>query len=294
MGTALRRSPVLAATDGSRSASAAVAWAAGQAARTCTELVVITAYSWPVAGFDELSDAGHELRARLRAGADEVLTRAAATARAVEPDLAVRCEVTSGDPVSCLSSAAERASVVVLGSRGLGGVAGLLLGSTATAVVAGARCPVVVVHDAAPSIGTVVAGLDGGPADQRVLAFAFAHAEATGGGVTAVRAWHETLADAARTADLGALDTGPVARRARSATEDAVAPWRDRHPGVPIDLVIRRSRAAALLLDHAAAAALVVVGSRGRGTAAGLLLGSVSQAVVRHARCPVAVLRGTR
>ncbi|MCG8917479.1 universal stress protein, partial [Actinokineospora sp. PR83] len=259
--------PVLVAVDGSESATAAVRWAAGEAARTAAPLRVITVYSWPVMGFSESTDAGRELLGRLRAEAARTVGAAARAAAEAEPGLVVSHAVRAGDPVEVLRDASADAALLVLGSRGLGGVAALLLGSTAVAMVAHAHCPVVVVRGGVPTprTGRVLAGLDGGPGDEAVLRFAFEHATATGATVAAAHCWSDTFLDAAYAADYASYDWGPLARRARDLVAGEVAPWRAKHPDVPVEQVVMRTSPTRLLLDQALDAELVVVGARGRG-----------------------------
>ncbi|SDC21380.1 universal stress protein [Actinokineospora iranica] len=288
--------PVLVAVDGSESAARALRWAAAEADRRGAWLRVITVYPWPITGYPGGLVTGGELHRGLRSQAEDTLHAALAAVRDQAPGLTVRGEVRSGDVTPILVAASREAALTVLGSRGLGGFSGLLLGSTASAVIAHGHNPVVVVRGEGPvpASGKIVVGVDGGPGDEAVLAFAFEHAVETGAGVVAAHAWSDSLLDAAYTAGYAALDWGVLAQEARDLLTEALAPWRAKYPDVPVEPVVARSRPARLLLEQAADAALVVVGSRGRGGFTGLVLGSVSQALTRHAPCPVAVVRVDR
>ncbi|MBM7775525.1 nucleotide-binding universal stress UspA family protein [Actinokineospora baliensis] len=279
--------PVLVAVDGSESAREAVVWAAAEARRRNTWLRIVTVYPWPITGFPESAATGPQLLAGLR---DQAHTTLADARAAVVPDLVVRTAAIEGDVVAELRVASEEAALLVLGSRGLGGFSGMLLGSTAVALSAHGACPVVVVRGEtrAPRI---VVGIDGGPTDDAVLTFAFEYAAGGDRTVVATHAWSDTVLDAAHTAGYAALDWGQLSTQASDLLADRVHPWRTKFPDVPVDLVVARSRPTRLLIEQAADAELVVVGSRGRGGFAGLLLGSTSQALIRHSPCPVAVVR---
>ncbi|MFC7615699.1 universal stress protein [Actinokineospora soli] len=183
-------------------------------------------------------------------------------------DVDVTGDMPESAPVPALLR--QDACLVVLGSRGLGGFGGLLLGSTAVQVAAHARCPVVVVRG--ERSGDVVVGVDGSAHSVEAIAFAFGEAQRLGAGVVAVTA-------------------GSQEDEAARALAESVAGWAERYPDVPVRRSVVRGHAARALVDAAADAALLVVGSRGAGGFRGMLLGSVSQGVLHHATCPVAIVR---
>jgi nucleotide-binding universal stress UspA family protein len=173
---------------------------------------------------------------------------------------------------------------VVVGSRGRGGMAGMLLGSVSWQVAAHAHCPVVVVRGHWRSAGgyapgPVVVGTDGSPASDAVLGFGFEEAALRGAPLLAVCA----LADAP-----GCLG-GDL--NLQQDAEQAITRHEKEHPEVAVQRQVAQGGARAALLAAAHDAQLLVVGSRGRGGIKGMLLGSVSQAVLHHAPCPVAVVR---
>jgi nucleotide-binding universal stress UspA family protein len=178
--------------------------------------------------------------------------------------------------VPALVDASEAASLVVVGAQGHTVIGGIVLGSVSQHVTRHARCPVVVVRGT-PGAGDprVVVGVDGSRPNRKALEFAFAHADLSGSPVLAVhgRSGHGDLEEAER------------------LLAEAVAGLRDDFPDVPVELSAVPLPAVRALADASAAASLVVVGSRGRGGFAGLLLGSVSATVLQHAQCPVAVVR---
>ncbi|MEU4570665.1 universal stress protein [Micromonospora sp. NPDC023956] len=220
--------------------------------------------------------------------ADAMLDRVATDLRGRWPELTVETRQVAGGPGATLVEESRRAELVVVGSRGLGGFAGLLLGSVSSQVAGHAHCPVLVVRPADREVtvaGPVLVGVDGSELGE--LAVGQAVEEAARRDVPLVLA------------HVVAPDTQPVTRDAAAGGEPAdrlvaetAATVRQRHPELAVtERVVRAAEPASALVEASADAALVVVGSRGRGGFTGLLLGSVSQALVQHARCPVLVAR---
>jgi nucleotide-binding universal stress UspA family protein len=87
------------------------------------------------------------------------------------------------------------------------------------------------------------------------------------------------------------IDWRPIEEQAAEVLAERLAGWQEKYPQVTVRRVIKRDRPSAALRVAARTAQLLVVGSRGRGGFAGLLLGSVSQALIHHAQCPVLVAR---
>ncbi len=289
------RTGVVVGVDGSPASARAVLWAADWAHQRNLPLRLVTAH--PVAA---RSAAVH---ARVMTELRTLLIRAAAAAVARHPDLRIAMDVVRKSPAAALVGLAPEADLIVVGKRGSGGWSGLLLGSVAADVATHAECVVVVVP-AAPdraaagtgSTGsTVVLGLDGGPESREAAEFAFRMARATDRSVTAVYVAPEA-ANVLTGPPVGPLN--PSRRETGDGTEDlppAVASTLEdcarRHPDV---VVVRRTATgnpAIQLCRHAADAALLVVGSRGRGGFAGLLLGSTSRDLLQAAASPVAVVR---
>ena len=188
--------------------------------------------------------------------------------------------------------------MLVVGSRGLGGFTGLLLGSTGIQLATHSVCPVVVVRppdDAATAgaeAGRVVVGVDGSPASEAAVAFAFEQAAWRGVGLTAVMAWDMAYLDVpGRVGSIpeGVLTAGQEA--AQASLGESLAGWREPYPDIDVRARTDMGNAARVLLDASPGACLLVMGSRGRGGFGSLLLGSVSHAVLHHAHCPVAVVR---
>jgi len=280
---------VVAGVDGSGCALQAVRWAAVEATRRGGPLRLLAAYAWPKGDRDGDHMLGGQYRAMLRAAARQHLAAAAREVALVAPGLEVEQVVSQGFPVAVLQAESAHADVLVLGGRGAGGDARLMVGSVAMNVATHAQCAVVVVRELvrAASDRPVVLDVDGSSAGEATVAFAFDAAARRHVPLVAVRAWHEPMIDPGLEAALQ-LDAADE----QQILTERLAGWADKYPEVPVQSVLVRARMARALVEESAHAQLVVVGSRGRSGLAGLLLGSVSRAVLLHAHCPVAVVRG--
>ena len=248
------------------------------------------ALGWVVGGETIEPCLDPNIRQALRRTAQELLTAAAAGVAEVAPDVRVTQETHDGSPTPALIAESENAQLVVVGNRGLGGFAGLLLGSVGVELAAHAQSPVVVVRgddpgDASRVDGPVVVGVDGSTHSEGAIAFAFAAADQRKVPVVAISSWQDTLVGLARLYDLNVLE----AEEHRLLAE-RLSRWSTTYPDIEVQRVVVTERPAQALVEQSQRAQLVVVGSRGRGGFTGLLLGSVSQALLHHAECPVAVV----
>lgn len=290
------RAPIVVGVDGSRSALAALDWASAEASSLRRPLRIVHSFVRPLVRVPLGPVGAGPVDEGLRAAAERVLVHAEASVRAKVPALDVTRELVVGAATPALLSVVRDARLLVVGSRGLGGFGGLLLGSVGIAMVAHAPCPVVVVrprvdhHSSRASKGIVV-GVDGTERSAAAIEFAFETAARWKVGLTAVRAWAPPPASPSLVVPLDRV-VG-LERHTLAATLDAA---RRAFPQVAVESKLVRdthdpSRA---LIAESADADLVVVGSRGRGPLASPLLGSVSQSVLEHAQCPVAVVRAHR
>lgn len=280
--------PVVVGVDGSESSIRATQAAAVEARLRGVRLQVVHAYGMPAweppLGFPP---------DRLRATAEQVAADAAACALAEEPEAEVIAEVEQGDPLVVLEAHSRAAALVVVGNRGRGAFAGLLLGSTGVQLAAHSHCPVMVVRDGAPARGPVVVGVDGSATSDAALDFAFAEASLRRTGVRAVHAWTVWNTEAPAPQDPSmpyAAKPGELAAQEERLLAEAVAGHRERYPDVRVEQAPLRHDTREALIEASRQAQLVVVGSRGRGGFTGMLLGSVSQAVLHHALCSVVVV----
>jgi nucleotide-binding universal stress UspA family protein len=287
---------VVAGVDGSECGLQAVRWAAAEALRRQLPVRLVAAHAWPSGGLVGDPGLGVDYRAVLRDVVLGHLATAAADARQVAPELDIEQVEVTGYPVPVLLGESAHAEIVVLGDRGLGGFTGLLIGSVAVEVTAHASCPVIVVRGSEPDRTgprpePVVVGVDGSPTSEAATAFAFEAASLRRVPLVAVHVWRDVLVDATM-APL--LDWDVIDSDEREVLAERLAGWTEKYPDVPVRRLVARDRPARALVEESGRAQLVVVGSRGRGGFHGLLLGSVSQALLHNAHCPVAVVRSPR
>ncbi|HVK21652.1 MAG TPA: universal stress protein [Actinokineospora sp.] len=282
---------IVVGVDGSSSSVHAARWAAAEAVRRNLPLHIVAVFTWPVAGYPEALVASHQLHDALRTTAHDWVRQARDAVVGPAPELSD--EVVPGYAPTVLSARAERASMVVVGSRGLGGFSGLLLGSTAVALAAHAACPVVVVRgDGEFDRGPVVVGVDGSALSERAIEFAFEEAATRGAELRAVLAWSDWPIEVMLDKGYGSLYLDTYVDEAQELLSERLAGWGEKYPDVVVTREVSRSSPAKLLLKQAQNAQLVVVGSPGRGGFTGLTMGSTSQAMIHHAPCPVVVVRG--
>ena len=271
---------ILVGYDGSPASEQALLWAAREARWRGTTVTVChawtTGYLPGPPGDDETSDAAR------RAG-ERSLAQALRFARNVMGPGRAQPLLAAGPAARILCERSADATMVVVGARGRGGLPGMQLGSVGQQVCAHARGAVVVVrghwHTAAEYVpGPVVVGADGSAASNAAVAFAAEEAMLRAVPLQVVCA----LADAP--GDLGG------ATRMQEAIDHDIAHREKQHPELTILRQITFGQPRTALLDAAAEAQLIVVGNRGRGGVSGMLLGSVSQAIIHHAPCPVGVV----
>jgi nucleotide-binding universal stress UspA family protein len=286
--------PIVVAVDGSESALWATRWAAEEASRRGRTLRIMHAYEWPPGYGPTFVEPESAYRAVRYAG-EAVLHAASAAAREVIGGLRIETELVEGRTSRHLLAASERAAMLVLGSRGLGGFTGLLAGSVTTALAAHGHCPVAVIRDEPPSAGPAVVGVDGSPASEAAIGFAFEEAALRGCELVAVLVWTDTVFPVGPDGiQYPLIDWTPLVEEAEELLGQRLAGWAEKYPEVVVRRRVEHDRPAAALLEAAKGARLLVVGSRGRGGFTGLALGSVSQAMVHHAPCPVVIARPDR
>jgi nucleotide-binding universal stress UspA family protein len=280
--------------DGSPASEAAARWAADAAERLGRPLRVVHAMPWPILRTASGAAVLVELDT-VRHAAERLLAKVCRRLRAEHPGLDLGAEVMTGDSVPVLLREAAESSLLVVGSRGLGELRDLAAGSVMAHVATHAHCPVVVVPTDWPRAASVrnevVVGVDGSAQSAAAIDFGFRYAELTGAAVTAVLAWHDPKSTGPGDMLFPVFDVEVLEQDSAAVLGEAVAGQAVDHPDVKVTEQLVHGAAANVLVDASQHAQLLVVGSRGRGRFRGLLLGSVSRAVLHHAQCPVAVVR---
>ncbi|MFI7542493.1 universal stress protein [Actinoplanes sp. NPDC049599] len=281
---------ILVGTDGTPASQAAVQWAAAEAERRHRVLRVVHVFDWEWRS--ARYDSGTEYIDVSRQLADAVVADASARARAVAPAVQVKVATLIGSPAPELLNAAADADLIVLGSRGHGGFASLLLGSVGQRVATHADCPVVVVRGrGAVGEGPVAVGADDSPTAGLVLGTAFEAAAGRDTGLTVVRAYPPPPPLWMAGVPVVDFTTPQDDADERRRLEELLTPWRDRYPEVKVDVTISHGSPAAVLTGVSHRAQLVIVGSHGHGSIAGALLGSTGLQLLHHADCPVLIVR---
>ncbi|WP_250545930.1 universal stress protein [Paenarthrobacter sp. DKR-5] len=296
---------IVVGVDGSDHGTCALVWAAAEAQRRHRPLHVVTAYTVPIFAASGL-DGGYATIDDdvIREGAEAVLH--AALAKISGYDIDVEGTVESGDPAGVLLELSERAELLVFGSRGRGGFVGRLLGSVSSALPAHAKCPTVTVPlscasrlgevpehpdkhaQAGPVEPVVIVGTDG--SDQARVAVLVAAEQAVRLGyplrvVCAVPPYTGSLAWVPAPLDREQLFSDIRASLA------AGREWLQSHfPDLVIETKLVDGPPVEVLIDATKHAELLVLGTRGRGGFAGMLLGSTTGGVLHHARGPVMVV----
>ncbi|MEU9444768.1 universal stress protein [Streptomyces sp. NPDC048304] len=289
--------PVIAAVDGSEDSLRALDWAFDAARRRAAPLRVVHVRQYAAWGQADVLVA-----APPEAEGDPVLdeVRARLADRGVEPE--VEYVALEGVPGAVLPELGTDAQLLVLGSRGRGGFASLLLGSNGLAAARDAECPVVIVprpgrevHGEGPAEPgpRVVVGLHADSPDDATLAFAFTEAALRGARLQVIAAYPWPVQTWSAPGQLvpPVIDQTAVEAETRVLTEGFLAPHRERHPDVRADAEALPGDAAGRLVAASKDADLVVVGRhRRRLLAPARMMGSVTQAVLLHAASPVAVV----
>ncbi|WP_327414902.1 universal stress protein [Streptomyces sp. NBC_01233] len=307
----MSNTPVIAAVDGSEHSLRALEWARAAAVRHGTGLMIAHVLPDHAQLYAGRRSALHDA-SQPKEFADPVKdwVRALLGGGSELPE-GVQYEALEGSVPEALRVIGAEALMLVMGSRGRGGFATLLLGSNSRAVAATAPCPVVVVphaertagasEAAQESAGRVVLGLHAAETPDDVVTFAFAEAAARGTTVQVVSAYAvppapNLIIDAPfevippeGLADDG--DAVPAEREMLRSQTDRLAPFRPRYPDVRVEQAAVPGDAAGRLVTASASAALVVVGRHHpRRRPRSLFMGSVAHAVLQHAQGPVAVV----
>jgi nucleotide-binding universal stress UspA family protein len=295
--TLLITRPVVVGVDGSARARSAVDWAAEEASRRHAPLRLVHGFDLERAGYITAGcpTPAASLSTPLHA-ARRVLADTASEYRQQYPDLCISTIFSVASPAGLLIEQSKAASMVVVGARGRGGFTGLLAGSASTRLASHAYGPVVVVRgqpdDETAVRRPVLVGVDGSAEGAAALAFAIEEAAERGVCLVVVHVWPALPMSAPGEIAPWHYDRAAAARTAERLMLDQLAGWHEKYPDVNVaPRIVHGFDPGRVLVTASQRASLIVVGSRGRGGFAGMLLGSVSRALVHHAACPVAVVR---
>ncbi|MFE7814312.1 universal stress protein [Streptomyces sp. NPDC057433] len=267
--------PLVVGVDGSEASLEAVDWAAAEAARHTVPLHLVHA----AAPEQEASD---------------VIGAASERAGKGAPAVRLSSEVLQEDAASALIGKGRNAFALVLGSRGQGDLAGLLLGSVGLAVAARADCPVVVVRGSAEHregrFGNVVVGVEDGEGSDTAVEFAFREAHVRRCELVAVHAWSAPIGTPSEPPPGAWYALEAHRRPPAQVLDDALRGPAEQYRGTPVNRRVVEGQARHALLTAASGADLLVVGAGKRHGHSGLQLGLINHAVLHHAPCPVVVV----
>ncbi|MBO2447943.1 universal stress protein [Actinomadura barringtoniae] len=281
--------PILVGYDASFPSDRALRWAVDEARLRERPLLVCHAWNWPYPFRQQDAQALEIVHGMGQAVVEAGVRRAHELADGLD----VRPLLKRGTAPAALLGAARDAELIVLGTRGTGGFDDLRVGSAAAQVPAHADRPVIVVPpgELAPRRDGVriVAGVDGSPASEAALDFAFAEAELRDLPVTAVCAWWDPSAMSGPD-NVPFTDPEALKSNVKGKFEQAVSRAKDKHPKVSAEtrFVMRKPQQA--LTDIARGATLLVVGNRGLGAAPQELLGAVTRTVLHNTPCPMTIV----
>lgn len=290
MSTPAKKYGILVAVDGSPESDAAVTWAARESALRHTPVTLLHVIApiivtWPIA------TAELEIAEWQNDNSRHVLEHAQKTfhAAAGESDIPpVRTESLPSPVIPTLFDVSKDAMMIVVGNRGTGGHRHLPIGSVSAGLLHHAHCPVVVVRaDVADSTAPVLVGIDGSPASEAATRLAFEEASLRGVDLVAMHAWSDTAVFPAVE-----MDWHLYKEQAHETLGERLAGWQETYPDVHVQRRLPCDRPAHWLVAESHNAQLVIVGNRGRGGFAGMLLGSVSSTVAQLSDVPVIVVRG--
>jgi nucleotide-binding universal stress UspA family protein len=269
--------PVVVGVDGSEPSLLAVDWAAREAKRRTAPLRIVSVPAMP-----PRMRPGREqtVASEIEESYEQAVAAAVGRAKQAAPDLLIDTDLLSGPPAVAITESASGAQLVVIGDRGTGGFAAMLLGSVSRYVATHAACPAVVIReqDFGGERQEIAVGVRDPIQSAAALAFAFEEAALRGANLVAVHSWHSSLPG----------DHETIAAEASQALSEALPEWSLKYPTVVVQQDVPRGHAGQVLVDYSARTDLVVIGRRGSGRGPGV--GSIQHAVLNHARGPVAVV----
>jgi nucleotide-binding universal stress UspA family protein len=284
---------IIVGVDESPVAKVAVQWAAHDAELRKIPLTLVHAISPEVATWPDVRlPAGlarwqRDRGRRLVEDAFKVVEEASQRGGPAE----VHSEILSSAAVPALVRLSKDAELVVTGCRGSGRWPGRLMGSVSSGLLRYAHCPVAIVHDDDPAIShpsqaPVLLGVDGSSASELATAIAFDEASRRNVGLIALHAWSDS-----DVSEWSGIDWPATESMAEEVLAERLAGWQEHYPDVQVARTVVHDNPARRLVERSKDAQLIVVGSRGRGGFAEMLVGSVGETVAQMARVPIIMAR---
>jgi nucleotide-binding universal stress UspA family protein len=285
--------PVVVGVDGSEESLRAVEWAAREADRHGAPLRIVSAPAMPPRMYasDEAPPTVAKVLGNVpRRALGEAITRS----REVAPDLLVDADLLTGPPAIAVTGSGSGALMLVVGARGAGGFAAMVLGSVSRYAAMHACCPVVAVREETSAVHReVVVGIRDPHDTAATLAFAFEEAALRGATLVAVHAWYWFPSPfgtpGAEETPGSPADLGKVSADAGRNLTETLREWRQKYPDVPLREDVVRGHPARVLASYTARSDLVVIG-RHNGHDTGPAVGAVQHGVLNHAHGPVAIV----
>jgi len=284
--------PIVVGVDGAAASAVAQRWATTEAIAHQLPVRLVCAYTRgvKVGGADVYAEDPRGGLADLRTAADRVIDAALTELKELECGLEVSGEAIEGGAAEVLLRESASAATLVVGSRQLHTAGSFFLGSVSAEVAARSACPTVVTRgpaNDAPGGAGIVVGVDGSPDSDALLGFAFDEALRHGLSLQVVLCWNPSPLSGAY------WMAGPAARDCEHLAlwlSQTLVRWCAKYPDVMVTSAVPEQHPVHGLVRESAGQFMLVIGTHGQHAAAGTLLGSVSQGVLHHAVCPVAVV----
>ncbi len=287
--------PIVVGVDGSEESFQAAEWAALEAKRHGSPLRIVSApAAMPRVRAYHATES--TVAIALRGVSARALDAAVARSEEVAPGLSMTTGLLSGAPALAVAESGSTAAMLVVGARGVGGFAGMVLGSVSRYAAAYAPCPVMVIRQENMAVHREIAVGIRDPQDTTdTLGFAFEEAALRGADLIAVHAWFWFSSQLRVPADDGDAELRPadpqqISAQATSQLTAALHEWRDKYPDVRVRQDVVHGHPGRLLASYSARADLVVLGRHGSPRGVGPGIGSIQHAVLDHARGPVAIV----
>lgn len=282
---------VLIGYDGSADAESALTWGLELAERERAAVRLLRAFDPSAHVLRLVGGAGADAAGELYERAQTELKAARDRSKDDHPHLQISSTLEPAAPDELLIDHSRTAATLVIGSRGQSRLSTLLAGSTAVSVAGQAHCTVVAIRSHTPPGHGVVVGTDGSPVAEAAIGFAFEQADTLSVPLTVVHAWNYPASISPLGYGTSLVDDSVGYRREQqSLLTDSIGGWRDKFPEVDVRTSVVMGGAVNTLVGSSTGAQLLVVGCHGGGILQGMVLGSVSQALLHRAEVPLAVV----